>query len=150
MRSPRWSRTPAAAPAKEAVIIFRVGPHRLGIPASTLREIRNDRGLHPSEFGCSGTVSLHDLFGVRAARTTHLLVLRQDSRALSVDDVEQIIEIGSVARLPHAFQGAERNWFRGLVLHGECVVPVIDPAGLLGTAPCVSFSDAVAQEALSA
>ena len=57
--------------------------------------------------------------------------MRDSDVALSVDAIDRMAEVTVLHPLPHAFRGEERNWYRGLVLIGEDVVPVLNPAALL-------------------
>lgn len=116
------------------MIVFRVGPYRLAIPAAALKEIRDGSGLGAEEFGCAEIVPMYAWFGLALAEQGHLLLLREEPVALRVDQVEQMVEIHSVLPLPQIFQGVERHWFRGLALVSGTVVPILDPAGFLGAA----------------
>ena len=60
-----------------------------------------------------------------------LLLMRDADLALSVDAIDRMAEVTVLHPLPRAFRGEERNWYRGLVLIGEDVVPVLNPAVLL-------------------
>ncbi len=121
-----------APPARNnAVILFWVGPHRFGIPARSLREIRNDRGLPPEEFGCWTILSAHRLFGLAlCTRTPRLLVLNHSRIAIRVDHVEKMIEAAAPAPLPQGFHGAERQWYSGLGLIDETVFPMVNPEAM--------------------
>jgi hypothetical protein len=123
----RFGRSLPASRPVEAVILFWVGLHRLAISASELREIRNDRGLAPAEFGCAAIVPASALFGGAPPQGGRLLVLRHSGVAVSVDGVDRLIEITAVYVLPRAFRGAERCWYRGLVLLGDAVIPLVNP-----------------------
>ena len=134
----------AARPA-EAVILFWVGPHRLAIAAGALREIRNNRGLAPEEFGCTSVVSAAEIFGVRADGEARLLVLRRGQIAVRVDRVDRLVDITEMRRLPRMFRGRERVWYRGLTVIGDVVTPIVNPEAFVQQArPAPSGAEAAA------
>lgn len=136
----------------EAVILFSVASHRLAIAAQAVEEIRNLEGLNPLHQGFGpGKVSKvksvlqrdnKTYFVVDAnmhlrmlsSRPARLLLMRDSSLALSVDAIDRMAEVTVLHPLPRAFRGEERNWYRGLVLIGEDVVPVLNPAALMSKA----------------
>jgi hypothetical protein len=131
----RAGRLGAARPVMQvnnAVILFRVGPYRMGIAAAALKEIRHDEGMAPP--GCEAVVSAHALLGVEPGEEGRLLILRGSGVGVRVDRVERMIETRELRPLPLAFQGAERSWYCGLVLVGEDVCPVMNPEALLRAA----------------
>ena len=130
MRAGRLGVARPAIRARNSVILFRVGPYRMGIDAGVLKEIRNDCGLAPEEFGCKAILSAHALFGVPPGQEARLLVLRGGRVAVRVDSVERMIETSALRPLPGAFQGAERAWYCGIGLIGESVFPVVNPDSL--------------------
>jgi len=133
----------------EAVILFSVASQRLAIAAQAVEEIRNTDGLRPLQHGITlGKVSkvkqvlerddkfyfvvdanLH--LRMLSSRPARLLLMRDADLALSVDAIDRMAEVTVLHPLPRAFRGEERNWYRGLVLIGEDVVPVLNPAVLL-------------------
>ena len=127
MRAGRLKHQRPSAPAAEAVILFRVGSHRMAIGAGAVQKIRKDRGLLPAEIGCATIVSAHGLFGIPPGSGARLLVLRRGGVAVRVDRVERMIETGEVRPLPRAFQGSERAWYRGLALAEDAVLPLVNP-----------------------
>jgi chemotaxis signal transduction protein len=70
-------------------------------------------------------------FGLLVTRPTLVLILRQIRTAVLVDSIERMADISSVHALPPAFQGAERQWYRGLAYLEDRVIPVIKPDGFL-------------------
>src|SRR5689334_3086372 len=110
-----------------AVIVFWVGSYRMGIEAGALKEIRNDHRQTATEIWGATIVSSHAIFGVATGKEEHLLLIRPGRVAIRVDRVERMIETGAVLPLPRAFQGAEREWYRGLVMDGEIVFPMLNP-----------------------
>ena len=136
----------------EAVILFSVASHRLAIAAQAVEEIRNLEGLRPLHQGLGpGKVSKvknvlerdeKSYFVVDAnmhlrmlsSRPARLLLMRDFSLALSVDAIDRMAEITLLHPLPRAFRGEERSWYRGLVLIGDDVIPVVNPAAFLSRA----------------
>ena len=131
----------------ESVILFAVAQYKFAIAANAVEEIRNLEGLRSlgQAFARAGKVrhvferdhrtyfvvdaNLH--LRILSSHATRLLLLRDASVALTADSIDRMAEITALHPLPHAFQGEERNWYRGLVLIGEDVVPVMNPAALL-------------------
>lgn len=125
-----------------SVILFWVGPYRMGIRAAALKEIRSVRRLsskgdlsHQEEApGCDVILSAGELFGVQTGPGGRLLVLRMKNIGVRVDQVERMVEIGKLYPLPKAFQGAERSWYSGITLAGDLIVPMLSPETLAGEA----------------
>lgn len=134
---------------REAVILFAIGNYTFAIAANAVDEIRNTQGLRPIP---SGTLTprlakfrqllerdkktyyvvdsnLH--FRLLPSKATRLLVLRDSAAAVLVDSIDRMTEIASLHALPHAFQGEERQWYRGLAMIEERVVAVVNPAAFL-------------------
>jgi len=70
-------------------------------------------------------------FHLPNSHVQRLLLLRDFPVAMSVDMVNRMAEITHLHALPRGFQGEERDWYRGLALLEEDVVPVVNPASLL-------------------
>jgi len=130
MRTGRLGTARPAARTKLAIILFWVGPYRLGIDASALKEIRNDDGSTAADLGCTSILSAREFLGIAAEEGKRLLVLRPGRVALRValrvDRVERMIETNAVRPLPRAFRGAEREWYCGLACDGEMIFPVLN------------------------
>ena len=60
--------------------------------------------------------------------------MRELRAAVLVDRIERMVEIAAVYPLPGAFQGEERQWYRGLAYLDDCVIPVLQPSGFLSPA----------------
>ena len=137
------------ATKREAVILFAVGGFNMAIAAHAVEEIRNTGGVKPLPAGtATGRLAkfkgmlerdrkryfvvdsnLH--FRLFPSKASRLLVLRGSAAAVLVDHTDRIIEIGAVHALPRAFQGEERQWYRGLAMIDERVVPVVDPGAFM-------------------
>lgn len=162
MKSPAQRVAVAGRPARrsEQVILFRVGEHLLAIAADSVAEIRSTDSLagaavelinssvpkvrHTAQRGRSSyfvvKASLH--FGMAATRPTLVFILRQTRIALLVDTIDRMAAIVKLYALPQTFCGDERQWYRGLALIDDVVVPVVDPTGFL-TAAEIEMLDAV-------
>ena len=128
MRAGRLGATRPVIETRHSVILFRVGPYRMGIDAGALKEIRHDHVQAAP--GCEAAVSTHALFGVPAGPEGRMLILRNGGVGVRVDRVERMIETRELRPLPQAFQGDERSWYSGLVLLGDSVCPVMNPETL--------------------
>lgn len=133
----------------EAVILFAVGDYTFAIAAQAVEEIRNTDGLRPLPAGVATArlakfkhllerdrkryfvvdSNLH--FRLFPSKATRLLVLRESAAAVLVDHTERITEIAALHALPRAFAGEERQWYRGIAMIQERVVPVVDPAAFM-------------------
>jgi chemotaxis signal transduction protein len=138
--------------AVEDVIIFHVGEMRFAIAAQDVEEIRNIDGLVPRHFGLDARLAkvkatltrnksaaaptyyvvdsaLH--FQLPAATSTRLLVMRGHPVAVLADSVDRMMQVSELHALPHAFQGAERTWYRGLAVLDGKVIPMLEPGSFL-------------------
>ncbi len=129
------------------VILFTIGDSLFAIGAAAVIEIQSLQGMQPigeqpRQFGkvrhtitregrrywvVDGNVH----FAMMPTHNTRVLLLDDIPVALKVDGIVRMTEIGRVLPLPHAFHGEERNWYRGLALLDETVVPVVNPSALL-------------------
>ncbi len=133
----------------EDVILFAVGGMHFAIAANAVDEIRNLEGLSPFLSVVSPAKFIkvkHTLvrqnkdrntvyyvvdssahFHIAQSQSGRLLVLRDLAVAILVDSIERMAQIVSINALPLAFSGEERNWYRGLALMDQTVVPVLNP-----------------------
>ena len=133
----------------EAVILFCIGVQTFAIAADAVQEIRSTDSLataaiemelaevpkvrhlversHRTYYVVSGCAH----FGLRVTRPTLVLILRQIRTAVLVDSIERMADVSRVHALPQAFQGTERQWYRGLAYLEDRVIPVIKPDGFL-------------------
>jgi len=127
MRTEKRSTAPAEV---NAIILFRVGQHRMAIWARDVQEIRIDLGLSPAEMGCQSVLYAHTLFNVPPGHDARLIVLKGGDVGVGVDRVERMIETAAPLALPHAFQGSERRWYLGLIDADGALVPLVNPETL--------------------
>jgi chemotaxis signal transduction protein len=139
----------AVAHEPRPVIVFEVAGRTLAIPAGDVLEIRSTDSLAgeatpfaPEEFPWIGhileregaphyVVNLCALFRLARTRPTLLLFLRGGRVALLVDRIERMDAISWIFALPRAFRGEERNWYLGLALFEDCVMPMLNARGIL-------------------
>ena len=132
----------------EAMILFGVGAYVFGVSAAAVDEIRSADALKPftplprmrvptvrytllRDGKTFFVVDANLHFGMKASPVTRVLLLRHSPVALAVGQTHRMTEIAALYSLPHAFTGKEREWYRGLALMGEDLVPVVSPAALL-------------------
>lgn len=147
----RLTRSQSKRPARrgEAVILFSLAGTSFAIAVSAVEEIRSTEGLRPAPPGFAGSrlpkvkhllererktyfvvdSNLH--FHILPSRATRVLILRHTPVAVLVDNIERTTEITVLHALPRAFEGEERQWYRGLALFGEQVVPLVRPEAFL-------------------
>jgi chemotaxis signal transduction protein len=129
----------------EAMILFTVASYVLAISARAVEEIRE--AGETRRFGAAGISKVRQVLKrerktyyvvdanahlqLLPTQPTRLLLLHGTGVALSVDSIEGMAEVATVHPLPLAFHGAERTWYRGMVIVGKQVAPVINPQTLL-------------------
>jgi chemotaxis signal transduction protein len=150
MRTPARSRK---AVQSESVILFGLGAITFAIPAREVDEIRDLAGLIPAGVNAPSrnvksrlvregkthwVIDGNEHFRMPASRSTRLLVLRNVPTAVLVDSIDRMAEIAVVLALPHAFQGDERSWYRGLAILQENAtaraVPLVNAESFARTA----------------
>lgn len=141
---------PRRARRSEPVILFSVSNRTFAMAAEDVQEIRSTDSLagaaeipepllekvhhtleraHRTYYIVNGCTH----FGLRIARPTLVLVMRQVRVAVLVDRIERMSEIAAIYPLPCVFTGAERRWYRGLAYLDDHVIPVVAPTGYLTT-----------------
>jgi chemotaxis signal transduction protein len=134
---------------REPVILFSISKALFGIAAASIHEIRSTDSLsgtavqldptpvarvtHIFERGRKLFFVIHgsDHFGLRMTRPGIILMIRDAPVAVLADSIENMTEISELYPLPEAFQGDERNWYRGLAYVQDRVVPILNPSGFL-------------------
>ena len=148
------SRPQATTPrrAQETVILFSAGGVHFAIAAPAVEEIRETAGLKSfisyafqDRFAKvkhtldrqGKTIFVVDActhFRIEEKRPARVMVLRHALAALAVESIDGMKEIYAIHKLPLAFTGEERNWYRGLTLVEGRVVPVVRPEAFLSKA----------------
>jgi chemotaxis signal transduction protein len=136
----------------EPVILFAIGKTTFAIAASAVDEIRSLDGL----MSCSMSSAYRSLrkvkftferskknylvvdanlhFHIPPTQATRILVLRNSSVAVLVDSIDRMCELTAVRKLPQAFTGEERQWYRGLTVVEDKLIPVVNPQAFLSKA----------------
>jgi hypothetical protein len=70
-------------------------------------------------------------FGLQPQPASLVFFLRRTRTALLIDGIEKMTTMSRLQSLSLAFQGEERNWYRGLTTLDQAVVPVVHPEGFL-------------------
>ena len=101
------------------------------LPDSTIRKVRHsirrgDRTLYIVN------AALH--FGLQPQAAALVFFLRRTRTALLIDGIEKMTTMCRLQALSLAFQGEERNWYRGLTALDQAVIPVVQPEGFLSLA----------------
>jgi hypothetical protein len=121
------SRPVQAAPAASGpVILFTAGGVRFAIPSSEVEEIR-DRDERTSLRKPKGTEPIDFALqvGLGTGTLERYVVLKPGDCSLGVTNVERIAISPRSVPLPAMFRGAERQWYRGLLLLENEVVPLV-------------------------
>lgn len=136
----------------EQVILFCVAKQTFAIAADAVQEIRSTDSLagaaiemeqnsvpkvrhmferaHRTYFVVNACAHFH----LAVSRPALVLILRQLRAAVLVDRIERMVELSAIYPLPQAFDGEERQWYRGLAYLDDHVIPVIQPSGFLSPA----------------
>jgi hypothetical protein len=111
------------------VILFTAGGVRFAVEASEVEEIR-DREERGAIHGLKGTEPIDFALqvGLGAGRLEHFVVLKPGDCSLGVTEVERMTSLPRVVPLPGLFRGAERLWYRGLLLLENDVIPLVRTA----------------------
>jgi chemotaxis signal transduction protein len=98
------------------------------LPESNLRKVRHSirRGDRTQYIV---NAALH--FGLQPQPASLVFFLRRTRTALLIDGIEKMTTMSRLQALSLAFQGEERNWYRGLTTLDQAVVPVVHPEGFL-------------------
>lgn len=121
------SRPAKTTPATSGpVILFTAGGMRFAIHSSEVEEIR-DRDDRTSLRKLKGAESIDFALQVGLGEGTleRYVVLKPGDCSLAVTNVERIAISPKLVPLPALFRGAERQWYRGLLLLENEVVPLV-------------------------
>jgi len=136
-------------PRTEQIILFRVSGQTFAISSASVQEVRsvdNIAGMardlpesHLSKVRHSirrGDRTLYIVnaaihFGLQPHPASLVFFLRRTRTALLIDGIDKMTTMTRLRALSLAFQGEERNWYRGLTALDQAVVPVVHPEGFL-------------------
>lgn len=159
----RAPKAPSLAKHGEAAILFAIGAFTFLIAAEEVDEIREMYGMESVSIITMRTsvakvtntiekakqtyyvVDGSQHFHMMPSKAARLMLLRNQTVAVTVDSIDRMTEIGRVLPLPKAFVGPERDWYRGLAIENDKVVPVVNGGAFLTDAEQV-----IARSALSA
>ncbi len=108
------------------VILFTAGGVRFAVLSSEVEEIRDRdyrtairklKGPEPVDFALQ--------VGLGAGILERFVVLKPGEYSLGVTEVERMASLPRMVPLPSLFRGAERQWYRGLLLLENEVVPLV-------------------------
>jgi chemotaxis signal transduction protein len=136
-------------PRTEQIILFRVSGQIFAISSASVQEVRsvdNIAGMARELPESHLTKVRHSIrrgdrtqyivnaalhFGLKPQPASLVFFLRRTRTALLVDGIEKMTTMSRLQALSLAFQGEERNWYRGLTTLDQAVVPVVHPEGFL-------------------
>jgi hypothetical protein len=116
----------AVAATAGPVILFTAGGARFAVEANQVEEIRDreDRTALRRALGPE-LVDFALQVGLGAGTLERFVILKPGGRALGVTKVERMASLPRAVPLPAMFCGAERQWYRGLLLLDDDVVPLV-------------------------
>src|SRR5215470_519416 len=143
------AKTLAHQPRTEQIILFRVSGQIFAISSASVQEVRSvDNIAAAAQDLPDSTIrkvrhsirrgdrtlyivngALH--FGLQPQPASLVFFLRRTRTALLIDGIEKMTTMTRLQALSLAFQGEERNWYRGLTTIDQTVVPVVQPEGFL-------------------
>ena len=133
----------------EQIILFRCSSQLFAISSASVQEVRSVDSLaglateinvpsvrrvrHMLQRGERSiyivNLALH--FELKPSPATLIFLLRKSRVALLLDGIEKMTAMTRLQALPVAFCNEERNWYRGLTVLEQNVLPVINPMGFL-------------------
>jgi chemotaxis signal transduction protein len=141
-RAASAARSGAQQPATVGpVILFTAGGRRFAVEAVQVQEIREgDQGTITRKLKGVVPIDFALQVGLGEGILERLVVLKPGECALAVTGVERMADLPKAVPLPELFRGAERQWYRGLLLLDDEVVPLIRTnywrkAALVGSRP---------------
>ena len=141
----------APAVRSEQIILFRCSSQIFAISSASVQEVRSVDSLAglASEINIPSVpkvrhmlqrgersiyvvnVALH--LGLKPSPVALIFLLRKSRVALLLDGIEKMTTMTRLQALPAAFCSEERDWYRGLTVLDQNVLPVLNPAGFLST-----------------
>jgi chemotaxis signal transduction protein len=144
----------------EQIILFRASNQIFAISSASVQEVRSVDSLAGAAIDVNeptlpkvrhalrrGDRNLYVVnaplhFGLRPSPSALIFLLRKSRVALLVDGIEKMTTMTRLQALPGAFCHEERDWYRGVTVLDQNVIPVVNPAGFL-TANEMSLLDAI-------
>jgi len=111
------------------VILFTAGGMRFAVEANEVQEIRDgdERNANHKLKGLE-QIDFARQLGLGPGKLERFVVLKPGECALGVTQVERMTSLPKAVPLPGLFRGAERQWYRGLLLLENEVVPLVRAA----------------------
>jgi len=108
------------------VILFTAGGTRFAIEASEVEEIR-DGADHTAirKLKAPEPIDFALRVGLGAGILDRFVVLKPGECSLGVTEIERMATLPKVVPLPGLFRGVERQWYRGLLLLENDVIPLV-------------------------
>ena len=164
MRLAAPQKSPAAR--TEQIILFRASNQIFAISSASVQEVRSVDSLSGAAVEISEpsfpkvrhairrtdrnlyviNAPLH--FGLRPTPAALIFLLRKAPVALLVDGIEKMTTMTRLQALPGAFCHEERNWYRGLTVLDQNVIPVVNPMGFLTTEELSLLDSIISHQAL--
>jgi chemotaxis signal transduction protein len=147
MRFTPVRKTPSAR--TEQIILFRSSNQIFAISSAAVQEVRSIDSLagasieideasvpkvrHLLKRGeyCVYVVNAALHFGLRPSPTALIFLLRKTRVGLLIDGIEKMTTMTHLQALSPAFCHEEREWYRGLTVLDQNVIPVVNPQGFL-------------------
>jgi chemotaxis signal transduction protein len=119
-------RKQTVTPATVPVILFSAGGKRFAVEASEVQEVRDyDQGADFRKLKGPVPLDFALQVGLGEGSLARCVVLKPGECWLGVSEVERIATLSRLVPLPRMFLGAERQWYRGLLLLENEVVPLV-------------------------
>lgn len=119
------SAKPVAATAGP-VILFTAGGKRFAVEASEVEEIRDcDERTTIRKLKSAEPIDFALRVGLGTGILERFVVLKPGECSLGVTEVERMATLPKVVPLPGLFRGAERQWYRGLLVLENDVIPLV-------------------------
>jgi hypothetical protein len=108
------------------IILFTAGGMRFAIEASEVEEIRDrEERATIRKLKAPESIDFALQVGLGTGVQERFVVLKPGECSLGVTEVERMTSLPKVVPLPRLFRGAERQWYRGLLLLADDVVPLV-------------------------
>jgi len=127
-RRPLFVSRPSKAVVATAgpVILFTAGGMRFAVEANEVEEIRDrDDRAAIRKLKEPESIDFAQHVGLGAGKLERFVVLKPGECSLGVTDVERMASLPRMVPLPRVFLGAERQWYRGLLLLENEVIPLV-------------------------
>jgi len=133
----------------EQIILFRCSTQIFAVSSASVQEVRSVDSLAGAavDIGEHGVAKVRHVlrrgernlyvvngavhFGLNPSPAALIFVLRKTRVALLIDGIEKMTTMTRLQALSPAFCHEERQWYRGLTVLEQNVIPVVNPEGFL-------------------